>query len=162
MIVDLVRNDFSKLCLPYSVKVSELMTIEKYSTVYQMVSNVIGRLKKEYDCFDLIKACFPGGSMTGTPKIRAMEIIDQLEPFKRGIYSGSIGYLDFSGRLDLNIVIRTIFITGDKSFFNVGGAIVADSDPEEEFQETLDKTLALKRALQNVASFHKKSSSHIN
>ena len=92
--------------------------------------------------------------MTGTPKIRAMEIIDRLEPFKRGVYSGSIGYLDFSGQLDLNIVIRTIFIIGNKSFFNVGGAIVADSDPEEEFQETLDKALALKISLHNVSASH--------
>ena len=153
MIVDLVRNDFGKLCLPYSIKVTELMKIEKYSTVYQMVSNIIGRLKKEYDSFDLIKACFPGGSMTGTPKIRAMEIIDQLEPIQRGIYSGSIGYLDFSGPFDLNIVIRTIFIKGKESFFNVGGAIVADSDPEEEFQETIDKALALRMALQRVGSY---------
>ena len=127
------------------------MIIEKYATVFQMVSTIIGKLEDGYDCFDIIKACFPGGSMTGAPKIEAMSIIDSLEPVKRGIYSGSIGYLDFSGNADLNIVIRTILIRDGKAYFQVGGAVVADSDPRKEYLETLQKAKALIRALQNVS-----------
>jgi aminodeoxychorismate synthase component I len=151
MIVDLVRNDFGKVCRFNTVTVPELMIIEIYATLFQMVSTIVGRLERGFDSFDLIQACFPGGSMTGAPKIRAMQIIDELEPVKRGIYSGSIGYLDFSGNVDLSIVIRTIILKGKRAYFQVGGAIVADSDPEEEYQETLDKAWALMAALRNVS-----------
>lgn len=150
MIVDLVRNDFGRVCEVGTVQVSELMIIEKYATVFQMVSTIVGHLEAGRDCFDLVQACFPGGSMTGAPKIEAMTIIDALEPVKRGIYSGSIGYLDFSGNVDLNIVIRTILVKSGKAYFQVGGAVVADSDPLEEYLETLTKARALMRALQRA------------
>jgi para-aminobenzoate synthetase component 1 len=147
MIVDLVRNDLGRVSEFDSVSVPELMIIEKYATVFQMVSTVVGKLEAGKDVFDLVKAAFPGGSMTGAPKIEAMSIIDSLEPVKRGIYSGSIGYLDYSGNADLNIVIRTILVKDGKAYFQVGGAVVADSDPEGEYLETLDKARALVRAL---------------
>jgi para-aminobenzoate synthetase component 1 len=154
MIVDLVRNDLGRVCAFGTVQVPELMIIEKYATVFQLVSTIIGKLEQGRDCFDLIQACFPGGSMTGAPKIEAMSIIDALEPVKRGIYSGSIGYLDFSGRMDLNIVIRTIILKNGKAYFQVGGAVVADSDPQDEYLETLAKAKALVRALRNCGSPH--------
>jgi para-aminobenzoate synthetase component 1 len=150
MIVDLVRNDFGRVCQVGTVEVSELMIIEKYATVFQMVSTIVGRLEEGRDRFDLVQACFPGGSMTGAPKIEAMTIIDTLEPVKRGIYSGSIGYLDYSGNMDLNIVIRTILVKNGKAYLQVGGAVVADSDPREEYLETLTKARALMRALQRT------------
>ncbi|MCK6627331.1 MAG: aminodeoxychorismate synthase component I [Anaerolineae bacterium] len=152
MIVDLVRNDLGRVCQFGTVQVAELMIIEKYATVFQMVSTIIGKLEPGRDGFDLIQACFPGGSMTGAPKIEAMSIIDALEPVKRGIYSGSIGYLDFSGSMDLNIVIRTILLKDGKAYFQVGGAVVADSDPQDEYLETLAKAKALIRALRNCGS----------
>jgi len=151
MIVDLVRNDFGRVCEVGSVQVAELMIIEQYATVLQMVSTIVGKLEEGRDCFDLIQACFPGGSMTGAPKIEAMSIIDALEPVKRGIYSGSIGYMDFAGNADLNIVIRTILIKENKAYFQVGGAVVADSDPRDEYLETLTKARALVRALRIVS-----------
>jgi len=153
MIVDLVRNDFGRVCKLQSVNVPELMIIEPYATVFQMVSTVRGELRPELSGLDLIKACFPGGSMTGAPKIEAMKIIDRLEPVKRGIYSGSIGYLDFSGQLDFNIVIRSFVVKGKQCYYNVGGAIVADSDPIEEYAETMDKARALKTALTNLKAW---------
>jgi para-aminobenzoate synthetase component 1 len=150
MIVDLVRNDLGRVCEVGTVQVSELMTIEKYATVFQMVSTIIGKLEEGKCSLDLVQACFPGGSMTGAPKIEAMKIIDALEPVKRGIYSGSIGYIDYAGNLDLNIVIRTILIKDGKAYFQVGGAVVADSDPRDEYLETLHKARALRLALQTA------------
>ena len=150
MIVDLVRNDFGRVCKFHSVHVPELMIIEEYATVFQMVSTIRGELEDGVDALDLVKATFPGGSMTGAPKIEAMKIIDKLEPVKRGIYSGSIGYLDFAGHLDLNIVIRTFVVKDGRCYYNVGGAVVADSDPVGEHQETIDKARALKTALRNL------------
>jgi para-aminobenzoate synthetase component 1 len=150
MIVDLVRNDFGRVCEVGTVQVSELMIIEKYATVFQMVSTIIGKLEQGKNSLDLVQACFPGGSMTGAPKIEAMKIIDALEPVKRGIYSGSIGYIDYAGNLDLNIVIRTILIKDGRAYFQVGGAIVADSDPRDEYLETLHKARALRLALQTA------------
>jgi len=150
MIVDLVRNDFGKISRFGSVHVPELMAVEKYATVFQMVSTVRGELDARRDGIDLIRACFPGGSMTGAPKIEAMKIIDRIEPVKRGIYSGSIGYLDFLGTLDLNIVIRSFVVKDQNCYFNVGGAIVADSDPRSEYWETMDKARALIAALSAV------------
>jgi para-aminobenzoate synthetase component I len=151
MIVDLVRNDFGRVCKFGTVHVPELRIIEAYATLYQMVSTVRGQLDDGRDAIDLLRACFPGGSMTGAPKIEAMKIIDRLEPVKRSVYSGSIGYLDFAGPVDLNIVIRTLILKGGTAYYNVGGAIVADSDPRSEYQETLDKARALMTAIRNVA-----------
>ena len=150
MIVDLVRNDFGRVCRFGTVHVPELRVVERYATVYQMVSTIRGQLDDGRDAIDLLRACFPGGSMTGAPKIEAMKIIDDLEPVKRGVYSGSVGYLDFSGPMDFNIVIRTITLTRGRAFYNVGGAIVADSVPTSEYAETLDKARALMTALRNV------------
>lgn len=150
MIVDLVRNDLGRIAKFGSVHVPELMIIEAYATVFQLVSTVRATLEDAVDAVELLRACFPGGSMTGAPKIEAMKIIDRLEPVKRGIYAGSIGYLDFSGRLDLSIVIRTLVLTGGRCYFSVGGAVVADSDPGEEYAETLAKAQALIAALRTV------------
>jgi aminodeoxychorismate synthase component I len=150
MIVDLVRNDLGRISKFGSVHVPELMAIEKYATVFQMVSTIRGELEESRDNVDLIKACFPGGSMTGAPKIEAMKIIDHLEPVKRGIYSGAIGYIDFSGNMDLSMVIRTMIVKDQRCYLNVGGAVVADSDPVGEYVETMDKARALIMALENV------------
>lgn len=147
MIVDLERNDLGKVCSYGSVTVPELAILEKYPTVFHLTSTITGQLREDVRSNDLMKAVFPGGSITGAPKIRAMEIIEELEPTKRGIYTGSIGYLSFNGNMDSNIVIRTYIIKGDKVYFQVGGAVVYDSDPENEYIETLDKGRALMRAL---------------
>ena len=143
MIVDLERNDLGRVCEYRTVRVKELIALEKYPTVFHTVATVEGKLYEEKDAIDLLKATFPGGSITGAPKIRAMEIIEELEPTKRSVYTGAIGYLSFNGNMDLNIVIRTFIIKGNKAYFQVGGGIVADSDPEAEYQETLDKARAL-------------------
>ena len=147
MLVDLERNDLGRVCRPHSVRVSEMMTLEEYSHVVHIVSNVEGKLKKGADQFDLIKAMFPGGTITGCPKIRCMEIIEELEPFKRGVYTGSAGYFGFNGDLDLNIIIRTILLKQNRGYFQVGAGIVHDSDPEAEYWETLHKGKALVDAL---------------
>ena len=143
MIVDLERNDIGRVCEYGSVCLESKRDIEEYPTVFQTTSTIRGRLSKEKDRIDLLKACFPGGSITGAPKIRAMEIIEELEPTRRGIYTGSLGYLSFSGEMDLNILIRTLVARKNEVHFQVGGGIVADSDPESEYQETLDKAKAL-------------------
>jgi anthranilate/para-aminobenzoate synthase component I len=150
MIVDLVRNDFGRVCQFGTVCVPELMTIEAYATLFQMVSTIRGTLSEGLDAMNLVRAAFPGGSMTGAPKIEAMKIIEQLEPVKRGIYSGAIGYFDFAGQLDLSIVIRSLVVKEGRCYYNVGGAIVADSDPLAEYSETLDKARALQWALGNL------------
>ncbi|MBI1977361.1 MAG: anthranilate synthase component I family protein [Candidatus Omnitrophica bacterium] len=147
MLVDLERNDLGRVSKPHSVRVSELMTLEPYSHVVHIVSNVVGQLKKGYDRFDLLRAVFPGGTITGCPKIRSMEIIEELEPFKRHLYTGSIGYLDFKGDMDLNIVIRSLILYQNKGYLQVGAGIVYDSDPEAEYWETLHKGKALIDAL---------------
>lgn len=147
MIVDLVRNDLGKVCTIGSVTVPEMLVVEKYSSVFQLVSTVQGRLAPGNDAFDLVRACFPGGSMTGAPKIEAMQIIDNLEPVTRGLYSGAIGYIDATGAMDLNIVIRTLICQDDHVTFGVGGAVVADSDPATEYWETMDKAQAIVAAL---------------
>jgi len=147
MIVDLERNDLGKVCRFGTVKVRELWTLEKYATVFQLTSTVEGRLRQGMNRIDLLKACFPGGSITGAPKVRAMEIIDELEPTKRSLYTGSLGYLSFSGEMDLNIVIRTILVKDERAYLQVGGGIIYDSDPQAEYQETLDKAKALFQAL---------------
>jgi anthranilate/para-aminobenzoate synthase component I len=150
MLVDLERNDVGRVCRYGSVCVDELMTIERYSHVSHIVSNVTGRLQKGMDGFDAIRAVFPGGTITGVPKIRCMELIESLEPVRRGLYTGSLGYLSWSGDLDLNIIIRTLVVTYDCGFIQVGVGIVADSEPSREYDETLFKAEALLTALQET------------
>jgi para-aminobenzoate synthetase len=147
MIIDLERNDLGRICKFGSVKVPNLITLEKYPTVWHLASTVTGQLRSGLKTSDIIQAVFPGGSITGAPKIRAMEIIEELELYKRGLYTGSIGYMGFDGAWDLNIVIRTILIKDGKAYIHVGGGIVADSIPESEYNETLDKAKALFRVL---------------
>ncbi|WP_437317481.1 aminodeoxychorismate synthase component I [Sorangium sp. So ce385] len=147
MIVDLLRNDIGKVCRPGSVRVLEHKRLEAYQNVYHLVSIVTGELDPGMDAVDLLRATFPGGSITGCPKIRAMEIIDELEPVRRHIYTGSIGYVGFDGAMDLSIAIRTATFTGGKVVFSVGGGIVFDSDPASEFEETLHKGRTLTNAL---------------
>jgi para-aminobenzoate synthetase component 1 len=139
MIVDLMRNDLSRVCRPGSVKVPKLWDVETYATVHHLVSTVVGQLEGDKTAIDLLKATFPGGSITGAPKIRAMEIIAELEPTCRGVYCGSIGFIGFDGSMDLNIAIRTFVLTNDILTFQVGGGIVADSDPLAEYEETRTK-----------------------
>jgi para-aminobenzoate synthetase component I len=129
------------------VRVTEARVLETYPTVFHLVATVEGDLHEGRDLVDLLKATFPGGSITGAPKVRAMQIIDELEPTARGVYTGAIGYVDFSGRADLNIAIRTMVKAGDDVYFQAGGGIVADSDPEREYDESIDKARALIRAL---------------
>ena len=150
MIVDLERNDLGRVCRYGTVKVTELAILEVFPTVFHLTSTVVGRLREGKNGIDLLKATFPGGSITGAPKVRAMEIIDELEPTKRSIYTGSIGYLSFNGDIDLNIVVRTFIIKEGKAYYQVGGAVVYDSDPEAEYQETLDKARALVHAINMV------------
>ena len=147
MLVDLERNDLGRVCDYRSVKVAEFMTLERYSHVVHIVSRITGRLQKGKDALDVIKALFPGGTITGCPKIRCMEIIDELEPVRRGVYTGSLGYIDLCGDMDLNIVIRTIFLRKGRGQLQVGAGIVHDSDPEKEYEETLHKARALIEAL---------------
>jgi para-aminobenzoate synthetase component 1 len=153
MIVDLERNDFGKICIPGSIKVSELYRLEEYATVFHLVSTVSGEVESRYDVFDLIRAAFPGGSITGAPKKRAMEIIEELEPVSRGIYCGAIGYISFEGNADFNIVIRTLLFKDNNIYFQVGGGITIDSDPQAEYQETLDKARALISSLRSTKIF---------
>ncbi|MGC8862450.1 MAG: anthranilate synthase component I [Armatimonadota bacterium] len=148
MLVDLGRNDIGRVCRYGSVEVNELMTIERYSHVMHIVSNVRGRLRVDADQFDLLRACFPAGTVSGAPKIRAMEIIDELEPTRRGTYAGAIGYFSYSGDMDTCITIRTILILGDTAYVQAGAGIVADSNPSREYEETQNKAMAMIRAIE--------------
>jgi para-aminobenzoate synthetase component I len=143
MIVDLLRNDLSRVCRPGTVRVPELFALEHHPTVHHLVSTVLGELDAGADAADLIRAAFPGGSITGAPKVRAMEIIAELEPTQRGVYCGSIGYISATGSMDTSIVIRTYLALRGQIYFQAGGGIVADSDPELEYRETLDKARGL-------------------
>ncbi len=150
MIVDLVRNDLGRVCATGSVQVSELMAIEAYASVFQMVSTVRGRLAPDRDAFDAVAATFPPGSMTGAPKIAAMELLDRLEPVRRSVYSGAIGYLDAWGGADLSVVIRTLLVLSGRAVLHAGGGIVADSDPADEVREALLKLRPLLGALERA------------
>ena len=147
MIVDLERNDISKISKPGSVKVTELFKIEKYSTVFQQIANIEGELKENINFKDILEATFPGGSITGAPKLKAIELIGKLEKTTRNIYTGSIGYISFHGNLDLNIVIRTVLCKKNMAYYQVGGGIVWDSNAQAEYEESLIKGKALKEAL---------------
>lgn len=148
MLVDLGRNDLGRVCTTGSVIVSELMLVERYSHVMHIVSNVQGQLSADRDAFDLVRATFPAGTLSGAPKIRAMQIIDELEPIRREIYGGAVGYFSFSGNMDLAITIRTLVIKDGKIHLQAGAGIVADSDPATEWQETVNKGMAVMRAVE--------------
>jgi anthranilate synthase component 1 len=147
MLVDLGRNDVGRVAVAGTVEVSELMVIERYSHVMHIVSNVRGRLRPGLDSFAVFRATFPAGTLSGSPKIRAMEIIDELEPVRREVYGGAVGYFSFSGNMDLAIAIRTLQIEKDQLHLQAGAGVVADSDPESEYQETLNKARGVKRAI---------------
>jgi para-aminobenzoate synthetase component 1 len=152
MIVDLLRNDIGKVCATGSVEVPDLFKLESYARVHHLVSTVRGRLAEGEDALSLIRACFPGGSITGAPKLRSMEIIEELEPHRRGIYCGSIGYIGFDGDMDTNIAIRTMVHSEGITRLWAGGGIVADSDPMAEYRETYHKASALLELLQRMES----------
>ena len=148
MLVDLGRNDLGRVCRTGTVAVTELMVVERYSHVMHIVSNVQGELAPEHDAFSLVRATFPAGTLSGAPKVRAMEIIDELEPCRREIYGGAVGYFSFSGNMDLAIAIRTLVVKDGKVHLQAGAGIVADSDPAAEWQETVNKAMAVKRAVE--------------
>ncbi len=147
MLVDLGRNDLGRVCTYGSVRVTDLMRVEKYSHVMHLVSSIEGTLKEDMDCFHALEACLPAGTVSGAPKVRAMEIIEELEPCRRGVYGGAVGYADFSGNLDTCIALRTMVIKDGMAYVQAGGGIVADSQPEREREESMNKARALLRAV---------------
>ena len=157
MLVDLGRNDLGRVCEYGSVKVDRLMYVERYSHVMHLVSSLSGKLREGVDCFDALMACFPAGTLSGAPKVRAMEIIDELEPTRRGIYAGAILYLDFSGNLDSCIALRTLVAKNGYAHIQAGGGVVADSVPEREYEETVNKARALVAAFEEVACGNRKA-----
>jgi anthranilate synthase component 1 len=148
MLVDLGRNDVGRVARPGTVRVKDFMTVEQYSHVMHLVSQVEGRLQQGMDSYDVLRACFPAGTVSGAPKIRAMEIIEELEPSRRGPYAGAVGYFGFSGNMDTCINIRTVVVKGRQAFIQAGAGIVADSDPEAEYVETCNKAKAMMRAVE--------------
>jgi len=150
MLVDLGRNDLGRVCRTGSVRVSELMVVERYSHVMHIVSNVQGELSGEMDAFDVLRATFPAGTLSGAPKVRAMEIIEELEPVRREVYGGAVGYFSFSGNMDMAIAIRTLVIKDGRIHLQAGAGIVADSDPAAEYQETVNKARAVVKAIEMV------------
>ena len=150
MIVDVLRNDLGRVCESGSVEVPELCALESFAQVHHLTSTVTGRLAHGHDAFDLLHACFPGGSITGAPKLRAMELLDAIETRRRHLYTGSIGYLDWHGNADWNIAIRTALVTPEAIHFAAGGGITSDSDPDAEYQETLHKAEGLRLALSSL------------
>ena len=155
MLVDLGRNDVGRVCQYGTVRVTDLMSVERFSHVMHIVSDVQGRLRPGLDAMDVLRACFPAGTVTGAPKVRAMEIIDELEPVARGPYAGAVGYFSFSGSMDTAITIRTIVMTDDRAYIQAGAGIVADSVPEREYVETVNKAKALVRAIERVRRAHR-------
>jgi anthranilate synthase component 1 len=152
MLVDLGRNDLGRIARTGSVQVNQLMAVERYSHVMHLVSDIQAQLAPERDAFDVLKATFPAGTLSGAPKVRAMEIIDELEPSRRGPYGGAVGYFSFSGNMDFCITIRTMMIKNGQVFVQVGAGIVADSDPETEYQETLSKAAGMMQAIRLAES----------
>ena len=150
MLIDLGRNDVGRIAEVGSVKTTEEMKIEKYSHVMHIVSNVVGKIKKGLTSIDVLKATFPAGTLSGAPKIRAMEIIDELEPDRRGVYGGAVGYLSWTGNMDVAIAIRTAVIQGKNLSVRAGGGIVYDSDPESEYQESLNKAMSIMKAVEEM------------
>ena len=150
MLIDLGRNDTGRVAVTGSVKLTDKMIVERYSHVMHIVSNVVGKLKPGMTAIDVLRATFPAGTVSGAPKIRAMEIIDELEPVKRGVYSGAVGYLSWSGNMDTAIAIRTAVIKGGKLHIQAGAGIVADSQPQLEWDETMNKARAIFRAVQQA------------
>ena len=150
MIVDLMRNDLGKVCKVGSVEVGKLMKLERHPTVWHLVSIVKGVLEDDKDAIDLLRDCFPGGSITGAPKIRAMEIIEEIEPNRRGVYCGSIGYIGFDGNMKTSIAIRTLTVENGQIAFQSGGGIVFDSDPYSEYLETIDKARGITRTMEDI------------
>jgi len=153
MLVDLGRNDIGRVATIGSVKVTELMTVERYSHVMHIVSNVVGELQEGYDAFDAFRATFPQGTVSGAPKIRAMEIIDELETVRRGVYAGAVGYFSYTGNTDTAIALRTLVVKNDRVYIQAGGGVVADSDPGAEFEESVNKARAMIRALGAAREF---------
>jgi anthranilate synthase component 1 len=152
MLVDLARNDIGRVCEFGTVKVKEFMTVKRFSHVQHIVSHVVGRLHKNYDSYSSVKAVFPAGTVSGAPKVRAMQIIDELEPSLRGPYAGAIGYFSFNGSCDFAITIRSLFVNGNDAYVESGAGIVIDSDPELEWEETEHKADAILSALKGTAS----------
>jgi anthranilate synthase component 1 len=148
MLVDLGRNDVGRIAQYRSVALSDTMTIERYSHVMHITSNVSGKLKEGKTAFDALRACLPAGTVSGAPKVRAMEIIDELEPHRRGPYAGAVGYVDFGGNMDTCIALRTLVIKDNRAYVQAGAGIVADSLPENEYQETLNKARGLLKAIE--------------
>ena len=148
MLVDLGRNDIGRVCEYGTVHADDVMIVERYSHVMHLVSNVRGKLAKPNDSFDVFKAAFPAGTVSGAPKIRAMQIIDEVEPVSRGAYAGSVGYFSFNGNLDSCITIRTVLVKDEVAYIQAGAGIVADSNPAEEFKETINKASAMIRAIE--------------
>ena len=147
MLLDLGRNDVGRVSMPGSVNVNQKMEIEKYSHIMHIVSNVTGTLKDELDEFDALRAAFPAGTVSGAPKVRAMQLISELEPEKRGPYSGGVGYFSYNGNMDTCIAIRTLVLKDETVYIQAGGGIVADSKVENEYEETLNKMMALIRSV---------------
>jgi anthranilate synthase component 1 len=148
MLVDLGRNDVGRVAQFGSVKLSDVMVIERYSHVMHITSNVTATLRSDLDAFDALKACLPAGTVSGAPKVRAMQIIDELEPHRRGPYAGAVGYIDYAGNMDTCITLRTLVVHGDKAYIQAGAGIVADSVPASEYQETLNKARGLLKAIE--------------
>jgi anthranilate synthase component 1 len=153
MLVDLGRNDVGRVAEIGSVRVSELMVVERYSHVMHIVSNVVGRMREDCDAFDVFRATFPQGTVSGAPKIRAMEIIDELEPVRRGVYAGAVGYFSYTGNTDTAIALRTLLIKNNRVYIQAGGGVVADSNPGAEIDESDNKARAMVRALQAAREF---------
>jgi len=147
MLVDLGRNDLGRVCRPGGVRVGDFMSVQRYSHVMHLVSEVRGRLQRRFDAYDVLRACFPAGTVSGSPKIRAMEIIDELENTRRGPYAGCVGYFSFSHNMDACITIRTIIVKDGIAYVQAGAGIVADSMPSREYQETVNKAKALIEAI---------------
>jgi anthranilate synthase component 1 len=150
MLVDLGRNDIGRVCEYSTIKIREMMRVERYSHVMHIVSDVVGKVRSDKDIFDVIEATFPAGTVSGDPKVRAMELIDELENTRRGPYAGCVGYVSFSGNIDMCITIRTIVMKEKTAYIQAGGGIVLDSEPEKEYKETVAKAMALIKAVETA------------